>query len=210
MEGRFGTSSSVGPAEIARAQRPRQRTDPNLIPSNFATTGLEAANEDGDYGGLCRLMNSTVNSPASGGDPRDRSRSRSPGHPTAQGSVSELRVEEINEMEATAEEAVDAETFLTPSVPLSTEVFRFGEETVGADGTTYRFTSASPKVKWNFNDFSIVIQEWLAKLCSGRCVCCNKGSLWYMFQGWGTVSVNIHLTHRDTKMEIKVWTKMCG
>ena len=81
---------------------------------------------------------------------------------------------------------------------------------VGEDGSTWRITPASPRVLWVFNDFSVYLPQWLATLCSGRCISCNKGSLWYMFQGWGTVATRVDLKHRDSKMELVVHAKLCG
>ena len=211
---RFGTSASVGPAEVARALLPRRQTDPNIIPDTFPTTGLEQAGEDGNPGGLARLLDSTVNSPAS--DPRDRSRSPNARRPVSSGSVASLEVEEVDEAEVTAVEAADAETFLAGVGPNPFDLLNSNavQETVGADGSVYRFEEGSPTVMWRFQreggDYSITVPQWIADLCSGRCVCCNKGSLWYMFQGWGVQGVDIILRHRDNRMECNVWAKICG
>ena len=107
-------------------------------------------------------------------------------------------------MQLALAEATDAETFLAR--PEQPDV----EEVVAEDGTVFTFTRGSPREIWIFRDFSVILPQWLAKLCSGQCVCCGKGSLWYMYQGWGTVATRISLVHRTSRMELVVHAKFCG
>ena len=64
---------------------------------------------------------------------------------------------------------------------------------------------------WHLNDGqTVTIPAWLAKITSGRCTACGMGSLFYMWQGWGTVTAKIDLVHRRTHMKIHAGGKLCG
>ena len=168
MAGRFGDASLVAAREadmdaILNTEDVRGSL-PHLFPDRFPTTGLEAANEEGNYGGLQRLVNSTRNSPVND-DQRDRSRSRSPGRPSARGYDAGLQVTQEDEMQLAMAEATDAATFLAQ--PEQPDV----EQVTAEDGTVFTFTRGTPREVWTFRDFSVVLPRWLAKLCSGQCVC---------------------------------------
>ena len=74
MASRFGSSSAL-PLAVSDCNEIHMN-QPHLFPQAFPQSGLEAAGEDGNYGGHQRLVESALNSPAS--DPaRGRSRNRS-------------------------------------------------------------------------------------------------------------------------------------
>ena len=177
--------SDATATEMARSMLPRRPTDAQLIPANFPNTGLEGNNEDNNPGGWARLLDSST--PGAGADdPRDRSRSPYAARPTDDDD---------------------------DSVAVEVGTAGDGEMAVGTpDG--HRMDETSPTVEWHFErddgNFTVTLPQWLAHLCSGRCVVCGRGSLWYMYQGWGVMAVDIHVRHRDFKIDCNAWCKMCG